>query len=417
MAKMTVEVPAERFDEAVKVVFNKNKNRFTVPGFRKGKAPLAMVENFYGASIFYEDAANDVVDEAYPEAAKESGLDIVSRPSIEVIQIGKGQPMVFTAEVAVKPPVTLGEYKGVEVERASEEVSDEDVENELKKEQDQNSRLISVDDRPVQDGDTVTIDYDGYIDGEPFEGGKAEDYRLIIGSHTFVGDFEEQLIGKNIGDEFDVNVTFPDDYHAADLAGKDAVFKVKIKEIRYKELPELDDEFASEVSEFETLDEYKDDIRAKLKETRAREAATENENRVVDKVVSNAQINIPEPMIEAQEEDLVNEYARQMQSQGLPFNDYLRYTGMTVDDMKEQMRPQAEQRIRTRLTLEAVAAAENIEVSDEEVEAELQKMADSYEMELDKVKEMMGEDQIKMLKEDLAVQDAIDLLVAEAKLV
>ena len=288
MAKMTVEVPAETFEAAVQTAYNKNKNRFTIPGFRKGKAPLHLIEKMYGAGVFYEEAANIVLDESYPDAAEESGLDIVSRPEIDLVQIEKGKDFIYTATVAVKPEVTLGQYKGVEVEKASAEVTDEDVEKELKKVQEQNSRLVTVDDRAVQDGDQVVIDFDGYVDGEQFDGGKSEDYPLTIGSHTFIDTFEEQLIGKNAGEECEVNVTFPTEYHAAELAGKPAVFKVTVKEIKYKELPELNDEFAGEVSEFETLEEYKADVRAKLAEAKEKQAATENENRVVEAVVKNA---------------------------------------------------------------------------------------------------------------------------------
>ena len=417
MAKLTVEVPAEKFEEAIKTAFNKNKKRFNIPGFRKGKAPLAMVEKMYGVEVFYEEAANIVLDETYGDAAKESGLDIVSRPEIDLVQIEKGKNFIYTATVAVKPEVTLGDYKGVEVEKASAEVTDEDVEKELKKVQDQNSRLLTVEDRPVADGDQTVIDFEGFVDGKAFDGGKGEDYPLTIGSHSFIDTFEEQLIGKNIGEECEVNVTFPAEYHAAELAGKPATFKVTVTEIKVKELPELNDEFAGEVSEFETLDEYKADIRAKLLETKQKDAATENENRVVDKVVEGASMDIPEPMVESQVQNMINDYARRMQSQGLSLDQYMKYTGMTMKNLQDQMRPQAERRIRTRLVLEAVVKAENIQVSDEAVEKELQNMADTYKMELDKVKSIMGEEQIEQMKEDLAVQEAVDFLVAEAKLV
>jgi len=417
MAKLTVEVPAEKFEAAIKTAFNKNKNRFNIPGFRKGKAPLAMVEKMYGVEVFYEEAANIVLEESYGDAAKESGLEIVSRPEIDLVQIEKGKDFIYTATVAVKPEVTLGDYKGVEVEKASAEVTDEDVEKELKKVQDQNSRLLTVEDRPVADGDQTVIDFEGFVDGKAFEGGKGENYPLTIGSHSFIDTFEEQLIGKNIGEECEVNVTFPAEYHAAELAGKPALFKVTVKEIKVKELPELNDEFAGEVSEFETLDEYKADVKAKLLESKQKEAATENENRVVDKVVENASMEIPEAMIESQVQNMVNDYARRMQSQGLSLDQYMKYTGMTMENLEEQMRPQAERRIRTRLVLEAVVKAENIQVSDEAVEKELQTMADTYKMELDKVKSIMGEEQIGQMKEDLAVQEAVDFLVAEAKLV
>lgn len=417
MAKMTVEVPAENLEKAIKTAFNKNKNRFNIPGFRRGKAPLAMIEKMYGPEVFYEEAANLVLDESYPEAAKESNLEIVSRPEIDIVQIEKGKTFIYTATVAVKPEVTLGDYKGIQVEKASAEVTDEDVENELKRVQNQNSRLLTIEDRPVQDGDQTVIDFDGYIDGKRFEGGKSEDYPLTIGSHSFIDTFEEQLIGKNIGEECEVNVTFPEEYHAKELAGKPAVFKVTVKEIKMKELPDLNDEFAEEVSEFETLDEYKADIKSKLLERKQKEAATENENRVVEKVVENASMEIPEKMLETQVQNMINDYARRMQSQGMSMDQYMQYTGMTLESLKEQTKPQAEKSIRTRLALEAVVKAEDIKVSEEAVEEELQKMADTYKMDIEKVKEVMGERELKQMKEDLAVQEAIDFLVAEAELV
>ena len=416
MAKMTVEVPAETFEAAVQTAYNKNKNRFTIPGFRKGKAPLHLIEKMYGAGVFYEEAANIVLDESYPDAAEESGLDIVSRPEIDLVQIEKGKPFIYTATVAVKPEVTLGQYKGVEVERASEEVTDEDVDRELKRVQDQNSRLVTVEDRAVEDGDQTIIDFEGFIDGKAFEGGKGEDYPLTIGSHSFIDTFEEQLIGKKIGEESEIQVTFPAEYHASELAGKPATFKVTVKEIKRKELPELNDEFAGEVSEFDTLDEYKADIRAKLSERKQKEAATENENRIVEKVVEGASMEIPEAMLETQVQDMVNDYARRMQSQGLSLNDYMKYTGMTLKDLQDQSRPQAERRIRTRLVLEAVAKAENIQISDEDVQKEQERMASMYKMELEQVQKLMSEHEVKQMKEDLAVQKAVDLLVAEAKL-
>ena len=416
MAKLTVEVPAEQFVEAIGHAYKKNKNRFNVPGFRKGKVPQAMIEKMYGSEVFYEDAANEVIGQTYGDAAKESGLDIVSRPSIDLVQIEKGKNFIYTAEVAVKPEVTLGQYKGVEVEKANAEVTDEDVEKELKRAQEQNSRLVTVDDRPVADGDQVVIDFDGYVDGKRFDGGKSEDYPLTIGSHTFIDTFEDQLIGKNLGEECEVNVTFPAEYHAAELAGKPAVFKVKIKEIKYKELPELNDEFAGEVSEFETLDEYKADIRKKLTESKEKQAATENENRVVEAVVKNATMEIPEAMIDSQLDNMVSEYARNMQNHGISLEQYMQYTGMTIDKLKEQMRPQAVKRIETRLVLEAVVKAENIQVTDEKVDEEIGKMAAAYKMEPEKLKGYMGEAEIASMKEDLAVQEAVDFLVAEAKL-
>ena len=416
MAKLTVEVSAEDFKAAIKKAFNKNKNRFSIPGFRKGKPPQAMIEKMYGEGVFYEDAADEAINASYAEAMKESGLDIVSRPEVTIEKIGKDEPFVYSALVAVKPEVTLGQYKGVEVEKADASVSAEDVEAELKKVQEQNARLLTVEDRGVEDGDQTVIDFEGFVDGKGFEGGKAEDYPLTIGSHSFIDTFEEQLIGKKIGEECEVNVTFPTEYHAADLAGKPATFKVTVKEIKVKELPELNDEFASEVSEFDTLDEYKKDVEKKLAEKKEIEANSRNEDAVVAKVVENASMEIPDKMIDAQAENMVQDMARRMQSQGLSLDMYLKYTGMTVEQMKEQARPDAEKRIRTRLVLEAVAQAENIQISDEKVDEEVAKMAEAYKMEVDKLKSYMSESDIKQMKEDLAVQQAVDLLVAEAKL-
>lgn len=416
MAKLTVEVSAEDFKAAIKKAFNKNKNRFAIPGFRKGKAPQAMIEKMYGEGVFYEDAADEAINASYAEAMKESGLDIVSRPEVTIEKIGKDEPFVYSALVAVKPEVTLGQYKGVEVEKADASVSAEDVEAELKKVQEQNARLLTVEDRGVEDGDQTVIDFEGFVDGKGFEGGKAEDYPLTIGSHSFIDTFEEQLIGKKIGEECEVNVTFPTEYHAADLAGKPATFKVTVKEIKVKELPELNDEFASEVSEFDTLDEYKKDVEKKLVEKKEIEANSKNEDAVVAKVVENATMEIPDKMIDAQAENMVQDMARRMQSQGLSLDMYLKYTGMTVEQMKEQARPDAEKRICTRLVLEAVAKAENIQISDEKVDEEVAKMAEAYKMEVEKLKSYMSESDVKQMKEDLAVQQAVDLLVAEAKL-
>ena len=417
LAKLTVEVSAEDFKDAMKKAFNKNKNRFNIPGFRRGKAPQAMIEKMYGEGVFYEDAADEAINATCMEAMNESGLEIVSRPEIAIEQIVKDKPFIYTATVAVKPEVTLGEYKGVEVKKADEEVTAEDIEAELKKVQEQNARLITVDDRAVADGDQTVIDFEGFVDGQGFEGGKAEDYPLTIGSHSFIDTFEEQLIGKNIGEECEVNVTFPTEYHAAELAGKPATFKVTVKEIKVKELPALDDEFAGEVSEFDTLEEYKKDLEAKLKETKAKQAAVDNENHVVEKVVKAATMEIPDRMVESHIDSMMQETARRMQSQGLSMDLYMKYTGMDEEQMRNQMRPQALTRIQTRLVLEAVAKAENIQISDEKLDEEIAKMAETYQMEADKLKEFMSERDKEQMKEDLAVQAAVDLLVAEAKLV
>ncbi len=417
MAKLTVEVSAEDFKAANKKAYNKTKNRFAIPGFRKGKASQAVIEKMYGEAVFYEDAADEAINSTYAEAMKESGLDIVSRPEITVEQIGKDQAFIYSALVAVKPEVTLGEYKGVEVEKADAAITAEDVEAELKRVQEQNARLLTVEDRPVADGDQTVIDFEGFVDGKGFEGGKAEDYPLTIGSHSFIDTFEEQLIGKNIGEECEVNVTFPTEYHAAELAGKPAMFKVTVKEIKVKELPALDDEFASEVSEFDTLDEYKQDIEKKLQERKEKAAASQNEDRVVAKVVENASMEIPEKMIDAQVDNMLRETAQRMQSQGLSMDLYMKYTGMTADQMKDQMRPEAVKRIQTRLVLEAVVKAENIETSEEKLDEEIAKMAEAYKMEADKLKSYMTDSDKDQMKQDLAVQAAVDLLVSEAKLV
>ena len=376
-----------------------------------------MIEKMYGAGIFYEEAANDLIDESYPKALDECGEVVVSSPDITVTQVEKGKPFIYEARVAVKPEVALGEYKGIEVAKAEAVVTDEDVEKELEADREKNGRLVSVEDRPVEDGDQTVIDFKGFIDGKAFEGGEGEDYELTIGSHSFIDTFEEQLIGKKIGEACEVLVTFPEEYHAPDLAGKPARFEVTVKEIRVKELPELNDEFASEVSDFETLAAYKDDIRAKLQERKERQAAAENENNVIEKVVENAQMELPQPMIDTQARGMVEDYARNLRRQGLNFNDYMKYTGMTVEKTMEQMAPQAEKRIRTRLVLEKVAEVENIQISDDAVDQEIEKRAASYKMDPARMKENMGEREREQLKEDLMVQEAVDFLVSEAKLV
>lgn len=416
-AKLTIEVPAEQFDKAIMNAYNKNKGKFNIPGFRKGKAPFNMIKKMYGVGVFFEDAANEVIDATYPDAAKESGLEIVSRPTVDVEQIEEGKNLIYTAVVAVKPEVTLGEYKGVEVQKVKAEVTEEDIERKLKAEQEKNSRMISVEDRAVENGDAVTIDFDGYVDGARFDGGKAEDYNLVIGSHTFIDTFEEQLIGKNIGEECEVNVTFPAEYHVADLQNKPAMFKVTVKEIKVTELPELNDDFASEVSEFDTLEEYKNSLAAELKAEKEKFATTQNENNVVAKVVENATMEIPEQMLEEEAMMMVNDYARRLQSQGFDMKQYMEITGMTVEKLVEEFKPQAMNRIQTRLVLEAVVKAENIVASDETVEAEFDKMAEAYKMEKDQIKAMFDESQLGQMKADLAVQEAVDFLVAEAKLV
>ena len=414
MVKLTIEATAEEFETAIEKAYVKNKGKINVQGFRKGKAPRAIIEKMYGPSVFYEDAANIVIPDAYEKAAEESELEIVSRPEIDVVQIEKGKPFIFTAEVAVKPEVTLGDYKGVEVEKAVIEVTEEEITAEIDKVRDQNSREITVEDRPVADKDMLVIDFEGFVDGVPFEGGKAEDYSLTIGSHSFIDTFEEQLIGKSLGEETEVNVTFPAEYHAAELAGKPALFKVKIKEIKAKELPELDDEFAQDVSEFDTLDEYKADIKATILERKEKEAKTAKEDKVIEKIIANATMEIPDAMIDTQVRQMADDFAQRIQSQGITVEQYFQFTGMNSKQLLDQMRPQAVKRIESRLVLEAVVKAENITVSDEEVEKEFAQMAETYKMELDKLKELIGEKEKEQVVMDMAVQKAVDLVVEAA---
>lgn len=416
-AKLTIEVPAEKFEEAVQHSYNKNKGKFNIPGFRKGKAPFNMIKKMYGVGVFYEDAVDEVIDASYPDAAKESGLEIVSRPSISIEEIEEGKAFVYTAVVAVKPEVTLGEYKGVEVQKTKSEVTEEDIETEIKRAREKNSRLITVEDRGIEDGDQVTIDFDGSVDGKRFEGGKAEDYPLTIGSHTFIDNFEEQLIGKTTGEECEVNVTFPAEYHVEELKNKPAAFKVKVKEIQRKELPEANDDFASEVSDFDTMEEYKKDLTEKLQAEKIEAAKTADEDKVVAKVIENATMEIPDQMVEEQVNGMVNDYARRLESQGISFKQYVEITGMTAEKIGEQMKPQAIKRIQTRLVLEAVVKAENIQADDAAVEEQFDKMAEDFKMDKEQIKGMFGEEQMAQLKEDLAVQKAIDFLVAEAKFV
>ena len=416
-AKLTIEVPAEKFEEAVQHSYNKNKGKFNIPGFRKGKAPFNMIKKMYGVGVFYEDAVDEVIDASYPDAAKESGLEIVSRPAVSIEQIEEGKSFIYTAKVAVKPEVTLGQYKGVEVQKTKSDVTEEDIETEIKRAREKNSRLITVEDRGVEDGDQVTIDFDGSVDGKRFEGGKAEDYPLTIGSHTFIDNFEEQLIGKKTGEECEVNVTFPAEYHVEELKNKPAVFKVKVKEIQRKELPEANDEFASEVSDFDTMEEYKKDLTEKLQAEKIEAAKTADEDKVVAKVIENATMEIPDQMVEEQVNGMVNDYARRLESQGISFKQYVEITGMTAEKIGEQMKPQAIKRIQTRLVLEAVVKAENIQADDAAVEEQFDEMAADFKMDKEQIKGMFGEEQMAQLKEDLAVQKAIDFLVAEAKFV
>lgn len=415
MAKLTIEVPSEELDKAIESAYQKNKNKLSVPGFRKGKVPRKMVEKMYGAAIFYEDAANEIIPDAYEAALKEAeDLEVVSQPDIDVVQIEEGKPFIFTAEVALKPEVTLGDYKGIEVEKTEVTVADEEVDAEVNKERENNARNITVEDRAVADGDIVNIDFEGFTDGEAFEGGKGEGYDLTIGSHSFIDTFEDQLVGKNIGEEVEVNVTFPEEYHAPDLAGKPALFKVKINGIQTKELPELDDEFAQEVSEFDTLDEYKADVRKKLEEKKEKEAATAKEDAVIAKIVENATMEIPDAMLDTQVRQMVNDFAQRLQMQGLSFDQYMQFTGATPEQLLDQMRPQAQERIESRLVLEAIVKAENIEATEDDFKAEMEKMAELYQMEADKLMESVGEYEKKNIMTDIAVTKAVKFVVDAA---
>ncbi len=414
MAKLTIEVSAEEVEKALQAAYLKERSKISLPGFRKGKVPRQMIEKMYGPEVFYDEAANHMISEAYGKAYDECGLEITSQPQIEITQLEKGKPFIFTAEVAVKPEVTLGEYKGLKVDKYSTRVTQKEVDEEIEKERERNARTVEVTDRAVQDKDQVILDFEGFVDGEAFEGGKGEKYPLTIGSGSFIPGFEDQLIGAEIGKEIEVNVTFPEEYQAKELAGKDAVFKCTVHEIKAKELPELDDEFASDVSEeSETLEEYRAEVKGRIKERKENEGKQKREDQAVEQAVENAQIDIPEPMIELQARQMADDFARRIMQQGMNVEQYYQLTGMSEEKMMEELKPQAEKRIRTRLVLEAVVEAENIEVSDERLEEELQKMADSYQMEVDKLKEFMGENEKKQMKEDIAVQDAVTL-IAEA---
>ena len=414
-AKLTIEVPAEEFDKAIQTAYQKNKNKFNVPGFRKGKVPYAMVEKMYGAGVFYEEAANELIPDAYANAAAESELEIVARPEINVTQIEKGKPFVFEAEVTLKPEIKLGKYKGVKVEAMDTTVTDEDVAAELDKVKEQNARLVAADDKAVEDGDQTTIDFEGFVDGVAFEGGKGEDYPLTIGSHSFIDTFEEQLIGKKVGEEVEVNVTFPEQYQAEELAGKPAMFKVTIKEIKVKEYPELDDDFAQDVSEFDTLDEYKADIKKNLEEKKAQEAEADKESKVIEAIVNDSEMDIPEKMIEAQSQQMVEEFAQNIAMQGISFDQYMQFTGTTVDQLTEQVKPQAEARVQSSLVLEAIVKAEKIEASDEEFDEEIKRMAERYQMKADKVNELLADDDKKNIRADICARKAAKLVVEKAK--
>ena len=415
MAKLTIEVPAEDLEKALESAYQKNKNKISVPGFRKGKVPRNMIEKMYGPAIFYEDAANELIPDAYEKALDECEEEIVSSPKIDVTQIEKGKAFIFTAEVALKPEVTLGKYKGIEVEKADLEVTEDEVNAQIEKERENSARTISVEDRPVKDGDITTIDFEGFIDGVAFEGGKGTDYPLTIGSGSFIPGFEEQLIGAELGADVEVNVSFPEDYHAKDLAGKPAVFKCKIKEIKEKELPELDDEFASEVSTFDTLAEYKEDVKKTLEVKKADAAKAAKEEAVINAAIADAKMDIPDAMVETEQRQIIEEFSQRMRMQGLTMEQYMQFNGMTPQAMMEQTKPQALKRIQSRLVLEAVAKAENLAADEEEYEAEIKDLAEKYQMETDKIKEMLGEKGKKQVEEDLAIRKAVEFLTANAK--
>lgn len=414
MAKLTIEVPYEEFDQAVEKAFKKNKNKINIPGFRKGKVTRQVMEKMYGREVFFEDAANICIPEAYSKAYDECEEEIVSSPKIDVVQMEADKPFIFTAEVALNPTATLGVYKGVEIEKIETEVTDEEIEEQINRDREEQARIVAVEGRAIEDGDTAVIDFEGFIDGVAFEGGKGENYSLGIGSHSFIPGFEEQLIGKNIGDECDVNVSFPEDYHAADLAGKPAVFKCKIHEIKEKQLPDLDEDFAEDAG-FDSVEEYKENVKTKLAERKAKDAEEQKENAVVDAIIEAAEMDIPEPMVETQQRQMIDEFGQQLSMQGLSLDQYFMFTGMTRDMMMEQTKSRAERKIKARLVMEAVADAENIEVSEEEYDAELTEMAENYKMTLEKIKDMFTEYDEKQLKKDIRIKKAIEFVVSNAK--
>ena len=414
MAKLTIEVSAEEVEKALQAAYLKERSKISLPGFRKGKVPRQMIEKMYGPEVFYDEAANRMISEAYAKAYDESELEIASQPTIDIVQLEKGKSFIFTAEVAVKPEVKLGEYKGLKVDKYSTRVTQKEVDEEIEKVREQHARIVEVTDRAVADKDDVTLDFEGFVDGVAFEGGKGENYPLTIGSGSFIPGFEEQLIGAEAEKEVEVNVTFPEEYHSEDLAGKAAVFKCTVHEIKAKELPELDDEFAAEVSEFDTLDAYKADIKAKIKEQKIADGNRKKEDQVVEKAVANATMEIPEAMIDTQVNQMAQDFAQRIQQQGLSMEQYFQFTGMTAEKMMEELRPQAVKRIETRLVLEAIAKAENIEITDEKIDEELAKMAEAYKMEVEKLKEFMGENEKEQMKMDLAVQEAVTFLADNA---
>ncbi len=415
MAKLTIEVAAEEVEKAIQEAYLKEKNKISLPGFRKGKVPRKMIEKMYGAGVFYEDAANTLIQGNYPAAADESKIDIVSRPTINIVQIESGKPFIFTAEVAVRPEVKLGKYLGVQVTKVDTSVSEDEVAEALEKERNNNARTVTVTDRPAANGDTVVIDFEGFVDGVAFEGGKGENHSLELGSHSFIDTFEDQLIGKNAEDEVEVNVTFPEQYQAAELAGKPAMFKVKIHEIKAKELPQLDDEFAQDVSEFDTLAEYKEDVKKRLTEQKENEAKRTKEDEAIQKIIDKSEMELPEAMIETQCENMVNEFAQRIAQSGLSMEQYMQFSGLTIEKLKEQVRPEAETRIKSSLVLEQIAKEENIEVTEEDIDAEVAKMAAAYGMEADKLKEYMGDAEKESMKRDISVTKAVTLIMDNVK--
>ncbi len=415
MVKLTIEVSADELEKALQAAYLKEKHRISLPGFRKGKVPRAMIEKMYGPEIFFEDAANMLITQEYPKAVEESGADVVSRPEIDVTQIEKGKPFIFTAEVAVRPEVTLGEYKGVTVTKVDNAVTEEELNEEIDRERKSNARTITVEDRAIAEGDTAVIDFEGFADGVAFEGGKGENHSLVIGSHSFIPGFEEQLIGKNTGDEFDVNVTFPEEYHAQELAGKPAVFKVKVNEVKAEELPELDDEFAQDVSEFDTLAEYKESVEKKLVERKEAEGKRAQENEAIDIIVEASQMEIPDVMIENQIQSMMEDFANRISQSGLSMEQYMQFSGTSVEQMTEQMKPEALKRIQSTLVLEEIAKKEGIEVSEEDVDAELEKMAGMYGMKAEQLKEYMGDSERESMEMEISIQKAIELIMEHAQ--
>ncbi len=414
-AKLTITVPAEDFGKALVAAYNKQKNKINISGFRKGKVPMAIIEKMYGPEIFYDEAANKVINESYPEAYDECELEIVSRPEIDVTQIEKGKDFIYTATVDLKPEVKLGTYKGIEVEKIDTTVSGLEVDEEIDRVRRQNARKIDVTDRAAKDGDITNINFEGFVDGVAFEGGKGENYSLTLGSKSFIPGFEDQIVGHEIGEEFDVNVTFPEDYHSEDLKGKAAVFKCKLNSLQEEQLPELDDEYVSDISDAETVDAYKENIRKQLEEKKEKQAKNKTENAAIEKLMETSEMDIPASMIEGQQESMLNEFKQQLSMQGMSFDMYSQYTGLNEETMLEQVKPEAEKRVKSRLVLEAVAKAENIEVTDEDLDKKLEEMAAMYGIEVDKFKGYIGDKERESIKKDIAVEKAADFIVANIK--